>query len=74
MLKWIVGGAAVLFLGPPLLRKLADNPDLLRKTADLTEGAHRKGAEYAKRGASAVKSRMNASFAGLMCGDCGRGY
>lgn len=74
MLKWLIGGAAVLFLGPPLLRKLADNPDLIRKTADLTESARRKGIELTKRGASAVRekvaSRMNGSFAGLMCGDC----
>lgn len=74
MLKWIVGGAAVLFLGPPLLRAIASNPDAVRSAADLTERARNKTIDLTRRGASAarsaVASRMNGTFAGVMCGNC----
>lgn len=52
MLKWIIGGAAVALFGPTLLRKIADNPDALRKAADLTERGRDRAVEMGKRGAS----------------------
>ena len=53
-MNWLIGGAAVLFLGPPLLRALAANPDAVRKSADLIETGRSKAIEYGKRGASAA--------------------
>lgn len=49
-MNWLIGGAAVLFLGPPLLRALAANPDTVRKGADLIEEGRSKAIEYGKRG------------------------
>ena len=74
MLKWILGGAAVLFLGPPLLRAIAANPVTVRSAADLTERARGRAIDLTRRGASAayskVRGKMNGTFAGVMCGDC----
>ena len=53
-MNWLIGGAAVLFLGPPLLRALAANPDAVRKSADLIETGRSKAIEYGKRGAQAA--------------------
>lgn len=53
-MNWLLGGAALLILGPPVLRAIAANPDKVRSGADLIESGRGKLIEYGKRGASAA--------------------
>lgn len=49
-MNWLIGGAAVLLVGPWFLRKVAENPDAVRKSADIIEEGRSKAIEYGKRG------------------------
>lgn len=61
-MNWILGAAAVLILGPPILRKIAENPDAVRAGADTIEAGRGKLVEYGKRGASAAYEAAKAQY------------
>lgn len=49
-MNWLLGAAAVVLAGPWVLRKVAENPERLRKGADIIESGRSKAVEYGKRG------------------------
>ena len=61
-MNWLIGGAAVLLVGPWVLRKLAENPDVIHKSADLIEASRNKAVEYGKRGANAAYDAARAEY------------
>lgn len=54
---WLVGGIAAAFLLPPLLRKAAENPQVLRQGAEAIDVGREKAIEYGKRGAKAAATK-----------------
>ena len=69
-MNWILGGLAVLFVGPTLLRKVSENPQALKSGADFLDKARVKGIDLGKRGAKAAyaKGRALAKSRGLING------
>ena len=77
-MNWLLGAAAVLVLGPPVLRVIAGNPEALTKGADLIESGRGRLLEEGKRGASAAyeagrslyekrrASQLKGTFGGLL--------
>jgi hypothetical protein len=61
-MNWLIGGAAVLLAGPWVLRKIAENPDTVRKSADLIETGRDKAVEYGKRGAKAATDAARRAY------------
>jgi len=59
MMNWIIGGAAVLLLGPKLLRSLAENPEMLRRAADMTDQTRNRLVDVSKQGAQYVTNQIN---------------
>jgi hypothetical protein len=57
MWKWIVGGAAVLYLGPRLLRGAAANPELLKTGANLLDETRAATEQTLKKGAKLAAKR-----------------
>ena len=77
-MNWLIGGAVVLLVGPPLLRAIASSPETLTKSADIIEAGRGKLIEVGKRGASAAyeagrsaygqrrASQLKGTFGGLL--------
>jgi hypothetical protein len=61
-MNWLLGAAALIVLGPPVLRAVAGNPDALKKSADLIETGRNKAIELGKRGASAAYDAARAEY------------
>lgn len=62
-MNWLLGAAAVLLVGPPILRAVAGNPEALTKGADLIESGRGKLIEAGKRGASAAYEASRSAYA-----------
>lgn len=54
-MNWLIGAAAVLVAGPWVLRKVAENPEAIRKGADLIESGRGQLFEHGKRGVRAAQ-------------------
>lgn len=69
-MNWLLGAAAVLLVGPPILRAVAGNPEALTKGADLIESGRGQLFEQGKRGAraayEAARSASRGTFGGLL--------
>jgi len=61
-MNWLLGAAAVVLVGPWALRKIAENPDAVRKSADLIETGRDKAVEYGKRGAKAATDAARRAY------------
>lgn len=69
-MNWILGGLAVLFVGPALLRAAAANPEALKYGAGALDKARAKTIDLSKRGAKAAyeQGKKLAKARGLMDG------
>lgn len=67
-MNWILGGLAVVFVGPTLLRALAANPEGLKSGATFLDETRAKGIALGKKGAKAAyeQSKKFAKARGLM--------
>lgn len=61
-MNWLLGAAALIVLGPPLLRAVAGNPEALTKGADLIESGRDQLFEQGKRGAQATYEAARSAY------------